>query len=126
MKFHLKYFIVFLILLLVEFIIAQTKGFIRNTMGDFLVVILLFYLLKSFFKITTMQAAISVLVFSFVVELLQLTSFLEVIGLHNNRWAKIIFGATFSVGDLIAYTLGITTVVLVEKWLAKKSDITNA
>ncbi|MGG8497500.1 DUF2809 domain-containing protein [Tenacibaculum sp. TC6] len=120
MKFHLKYFIVFLILLLVEFIIAQTKGFIRNTMGDFLVVILLFYLLKSFFKITTMQAAICVLIFSFVVELLQLTSFLEVIGLQNNRWAKIIFGATFSVGDLIAYTLGITTVVLVEKRLARK------
>ncbi|KAF9660030.1 DUF2809 domain-containing protein [Tenacibaculum sp. ZH5_bin.1] len=120
MKFNLKYFLAFIFLLLLEIIIAQTSGFIRHTFGDFLVVILLFYLVKAFFNLSNKTVAVSVLIFAYIVEFLQLTPLLEFLGLENNRLAVIVFGATFSIGDLVAYTLGIVTVLLLEKFLTRK------
>ncbi|WP_440069666.1 DUF2809 domain-containing protein [Tenacibaculum discolor] len=120
MKFNLKNFLVFAFLLLLEIAIANTSGFIRHTFGDFLVVILLFYLVKTFFNPSNKTVAISVLMFAYIVEFLQLTPLLEFLGLENNRLAIIIFGATFSIGDLIAYTLGVGTILLLEKILTHK------
>ena len=120
MKFSLKNFLVFAFLLLLEIAIAQTSGFIRHTFGDFLVVILLFYLVKAFFNFSNKTVGISVLMFAYIVEFLQLTPLLEFLGLENNRLAIIIFGATFSIGDLIAYTLGVGTILLLEKILTHK------
>ena len=120
MKFNLKNFLVFAFLLLLEIAIAQTSGFIRHTFGDFLVVILLFYLVKAFFNLSNKTVGISVLMFAYIVEFLQLTPLLEFLGLENNRLAIIIFGATFSIGDLIAYTLGVGTILLLEKILTHK------
>ncbi|GFD80354.1 hypothetical protein KUL118_32160 [Tenacibaculum sp. KUL118] len=120
MKFNIKYFLAFIFLLLLEIIIAQTSGFIRHTFGDFLVVILLFYLVKAFFNFSDKNTGVSVLIFAYLVEFLQLTPLLEFLGLENNRLAVIVFGATFSIGDLVAYTLGIVTVLLLEKFLTRK------
>lgn len=120
MKFNLKNFLVFAFLLLLEIAIANTSGFIRHTFGDFLVVILLFYLVKTFFNLSNKTVVISVLMFAYILEFLQLTPLLEFLGLENNRLAIIIFGATFSIGDLIAYTLGVGTILLLEKILTHK------
>ncbi|XRE43991.1 hypothetical protein ACIVBQ_002195 [Tenacibaculum discolor] len=120
MKFNLKNFLVFAFLLLLEIEIAKTSGFIRHTFGDFLVVILLFYLVKTFFNLSNKTVAVSVLIFAYIVEFLQLTPLLEFLGLENNRLAVIIFGTTFSIGDLIAYTLGVGTILLLEKILTHK------
>ena len=120
MRFNRKHFLSFIFLLLLEIIIAQSSGFIRHTFGDFLVVILLFYLVKAFFNFSNKTIGIIVLIFAYVVEFLQLTPLLEFLGLENNRLAIIIFGATFSIGDLVAYTLGIVTVLLLEKILTRK------
>lgn len=70
MKFNLKNFFAFTFLLLLEVIIAQTSGFIRHTFGDFLVVILLFYLVKAFFNLSNKTIGVSVLVFAYLVEFL--------------------------------------------------------
>ncbi|SEB76237.1 Protein of unknown function [Tenacibaculum sp. MAR_2009_124] len=113
--FNKYYFLSFVILLLVEIGIAQLSGFIRHTFGDFLVVILLYCLVKSFFKAASISIALGVLVFSFTIEFLQLTPILELVGLEENRMAKIIFGATFSIYDLIAYFLGVLLIIIVEK-----------
>ncbi|MFT7899703.1 DUF2809 domain-containing protein [Tenacibaculum ascidiaceicola] len=120
MKFNQKHFLTFIFLLLLEIIIAQTSGFIRHTFGDFLVVILLFYLVKAFFNFSSKTIGIIVLIFAYAVEFLQLTPLLEFLGLENNRLAVIIFGATFSFVDLVAYILGIVTVLLLEKFLTRK------
>jgi len=114
MKFNFKYFIIFILLLFTEILIVKTSGFIRHTFGDFLAAIGVYYFVKSFFDINPIKLGIGVLVFSFIVELLQLTPFLEITGLSNNRMASIIFGSTFSYGDLLAYTLGVITVVVID------------
>lgn len=117
MKFNRHYFIVFIILLIVEILIAVflKSGFIRHTFGDFLVVIMLYAFLKSFLKTKTLFVAIAVLIIAYTVEFLQLTTFLDVLNLRSSRLATIILGSHFSIGDLIAYTLGVITAVLIDK-----------
>lgn len=116
MTFKKTYFALFLILLLIEICIAYflKTGFIRHTFGDFLVVILLYCFLRSFVNIKPIAIALFVLFVSFLIEFLQLTSFLEWLNLQDNYLAKTILGCTFHVSDLVAYTLGIITVIIIE------------
>ncbi len=89
-------------------------GFIRYTFGDYLVVILLYCFFKSFINIGSFKLAILVLVFAFSIEFLKLINILELLNLQNNHLAKLILGSTFLISDLVAYTLGIITVLIVE------------
>ena len=117
MTFNVRSFIIFLLLFITEVIIAfyVKQHFIRFIFGDFLVVIMLYYFLKSFLKATSIYLATAVLLFAFAIEFIQLTNFLEILHLEENKLANLIFGNTFGVGDLIAYTLGIMTVLIIEK-----------
>lgn len=116
LKFNCYYFIAFVVLFTTEALIAiyLKDGFIRHNFGDYLVVILLYCFFKSFITGKSFQIALAVLLISYVIEFLQLTSFLEVLNLQNNRIAKIVLGSTFSIGDLIAYTFGIITILIFE------------
>ena len=117
LTFNKNYFIAFVILFLIEVAIATffKAGFIRHTFGDFLVVILLYCFFKSLIKGTILFVAITTLVIAYIIEFLQLTDFLLVLGLNQNKWANLIFGNSFSVQDLVAYTLGIAITLLIEK-----------
>jgi len=88
---------------------------IRPYVGDLLVVILLYCLLKSFVNISVLKAAIFVLLFSYIVEFLQYLNLIKYLGLQKSRLANIILGNYFEWIDLLAYTFGIAIVVLVEK-----------
>lgn len=113
--FNKIYFIAFVILFAIEVLIAATlkEGFIRHTVGDFLVVILMYCFFKSFLKTNLLLVAIATLVIAYTIEFLQLTDFLQYLGLKQNKWANLILGNTFSVQDLVAYTLGIIVVFFV-------------
>jgi Protein of unknown function (DUF2809) len=115
-KFNKVYFFLFLTLLVIETCIAYflKTGFIRHSFGDFLVVIMLYCLLKSFINIKPIYLALFVLFISFSIEFLQLFNFLETLNLTDNKIAKIVLGNTFHINDLIAYTLGIITVLIIE------------
>ncbi len=116
LKFNKIYFIIALALLVIETLIAiyLKFGFIRHTFGDYLVVILLYCFIKSFIKTTPLIAAIPVLIFSYIIELLQLVNILGMLNLNNNYLLKLILGSTFQISDLVAYTLGILTVLIIE------------
>ncbi|OUR90320.1 hypothetical protein A9Q87_13585 [Flavobacteriales bacterium 34_180_T64] len=115
-KLNKTYFISFITLLILEVFIATyvKGGFIRHTFGDFLVVILLYCFFKSFTTMKPIYAGLLVLGIAVVIEFLQETSLLEQLGLDQNQLAKIVLGSTFHVSDLIAYTLGIITVLGLE------------
>lgn len=120
------YFAAFYTLLLTEIAIALLlkTGFIRHTFGDFLAVITLYCFFKSFLKIKPILLAGLVLLFAFVIEFLQLANILDVLNLRGNRIITIVFGTSFSIQDLIAYTLGAIFSFVVDKLLIKK-HITN-
>ncbi|MCT4697640.1 ribosomal maturation YjgA family protein [Tenacibaculum haliotis] len=122
MKFNFKSFKTFILLFLTEVIIAQTSGFIRHTVGDFLVVILLYFFVKSFFDISPKKLALSILIFSFTIEILQNYNLVKTLGLEHNKVASIIIGNTFSYGDLIAYALGVITVLIIEEKVMNRKE----
>lgn len=115
-KFNKTYSLLALLLFIIEALIASyiKVGFIRHTFGDFLVVIMLYFFFKSFIKAKSIYIAIAVLILAFVIEFLQLTNLLEFLQLKNNTLVKTILGSTFNISDLIAYTLGLSTVLFIE------------
>lgn len=116
MKFNKTYFLMFLAFFVTEALIAiyLKDGFIRHTFGDFLVVIMLYCFLKSFINIRPVIMALIVLGIAFIIEFLQLTPFLETLGLQEKHYAKLILGNMFHISDLVAYTLGILTIIIFE------------
>ena len=118
-KFTLRYFILTIILLVVEILIALFvhDTIIRPYIGDVLVVILIYCFVKSFFNTPVVPTAIAVLIFSFAVETLQYFKILEVLGLQHSKLARIIIGSSFAWADIGAYIAGILIVLLAEKLL---------
>jgi hypothetical protein len=116
MIFRLRYFILFISILIIEILIAlfPHDGFIRPYVGDFLVVILLYCFIKTFLKITVIKVALGVLIFSYLVEYLQYLHLIKFLGLQNSSLAKTILGTSFEWTDIAAYTLGILFVIFVE------------
>ena len=115
MTFNLKYFIIFILLFLTEVVIAKyTTGFIRHTVGDYLVVILLYAFLKSFIKSSVVIIAGFVLLIAYLIEFIQLTNLKNLYLEDYKRVFQLVLGTSFSVGDLVAYTLGILTVLIIE------------
>ncbi|GAA4292506.1 ribosomal maturation YjgA family protein [Aestuariibaculum suncheonense] len=116
MKLKTHYLILGISLLIIEIIIALyiNSGFIRHTFGDYLVVILLYCTIKSFVKIRPTVTAIGVLTFSYFIEFLQYLNIVNLLNLQDNKILRIIIGTTFNFSDLIAYTLGILTVLILE------------
>jgi Protein of unknown function (DUF2809) len=88
---------------------------IRPLGGDFLVVIFLYCLLKSFWNVAVWRAALSVLLFAYVIEIMQYFKLVQLLGLQHSRLARIVIGTSFEWSDLLAYTLGILLVLLIEK-----------
>ncbi len=123
LKFNIKYFTAFVILFVVEVLIAifLKGGFIRHTFGDFLIVVMLYALIKAFTSIDNIKIALSVLVFAYTIEFLQLANLLDFLNMKGNRLATLILGSHFSIGDLMAYTLGAFCSVCIDK---KQSNMT--
>ncbi|MEM9216490.1 MAG: DUF2809 domain-containing protein [Cyanobacteria bacterium P01_F01_bin.150] len=103
-------------LFIVEVYIAiyVRDDFIRPYMGDFLVVILIYALIRGLFKFSMQSTAVGVLIFSFVVEILQYFNIVELLGLGDSNIARIVIGTTFVWEDLLAYSLGIATALMCE------------
>jgi len=115
-KLRVKYLFPAVLLFIVEVCIAlfAHDRFIRPFVGDFLVVIFLYCLSKAFLDISTLKTAICILLFAFFVEYLQYVGIVNLLGLRDSRLANIIIGNSFEWTDLLAYSLGILTVVFVE------------
>ncbi|MFC5282857.1 DUF2809 domain-containing protein [Pedobacter alpinus] len=122
-KFNLNYFLGFLFLLITEILIAiyVHDNFVRPFLGDFLVVILLYCMVKSFIKNKILLIALSVLLFSYLIEIAQYFELVKILGLENHQLATIIIGTYFSVIDLLMYTLGIAFVLIVETFINRRS-----
>lgn len=112
------YAIASVILLSIEILIGlYAHGWIRNYLGDVLVVILLYTLFRTvlpewpgkWYVLPTV-----ILLFAFVVEFLQLWGFCDRFGI-TNRLLRIIIGTGFSIADLLCYAVGIIPCYLTER-----------
>ena len=124
-QFRKNYLILALLLFLTEIIIAlyAHDKIIRPYIGDFLVVILLYCLVQSTINTDFKMTVITVLLFSYLIEILQYFHILNVLGLENSRIASVILGTSFEWTDMLAYTLGILFVVVIETRLKDQTAI---
>ncbi len=93
---------------------------IRPIFGDFLAVITLYYLLKSFLKFSELTLILGSLCFAYLLEALQYIDFLTFTGLKDYKIIAVVLGSSFSWVDIVAYTLGALFVMLSEKQLKKQ------
>jgi len=107
-RFNIRSFIVFLIIFFTEVIIAKfvDDSIIRPYGGDVLVVILIYYFVKSFIHTKTIYLVIAVVLFAYLVEIGQYFHLVEILGMQDNSIMRIVIGSSFSWGDIIAYTIG--------------------
>ncbi|WP_256013402.1 DUF2809 domain-containing protein [Desertivirga xinjiangensis] len=115
--FKITYFILFITLFIIEIIITAFvhDDIVRPYIGDLLVVIFLYCGVRSFFNSAITRTALSVLAFSYLVETLQYLNIVQHLGLAHSTIANTIIGNYFTWIDILAYTLGILIVLVVEK-----------
>lgn len=123
-QFNRNFFILTILLFLTEIAIAMYvhDDFVRPYFGDFLVVILLYCFLKSFVKVSVLVAVSVVLVFSFGIEIAQYFNMVEKLGLQHSKIARVVLGNSFAWMDLLAYVLGILTVIGIETLRLKRNN----
>ena len=106
-----------LLLLGIEILIGLVAhGFVRNYIGDVLVVILIYTLFRTVSPEKPKASFLlpsCILIFAFAVEFLQLWGFCDRFGI-TNRLLRIIIGTGFSYLDLLSYTIGIIPCYIIE------------
>ena len=124
MKKRLIFGILSLILLGIEILIGLfATGWVRSYLGDVLVVILLYTIIRTispdkpskWFVLPT-----AILIFAFIVEFLQLWGFCDRFNI-TNKLLRIIIGTGFSVIDLVSYVVGIIPCFIVDYINSKKA-----
>ena len=107
LKFNRTYFLISLGIFIIEVLIATVLNnifFVRAYLGDVLVVILLFTLIKSFMDVKNNHSLIlGIFLFSCLVEWAQYFHIAEKLGLQPGSIMYIIIGNSFSWIDIVCY-----------------------
>ena len=109
---RIKYFLISLTLLIAELLVATTFSgiaFVRSYLSDFLVVILIYYLLKTFRDSSPLVLSVSVFLFACGIETLQFFHIADLLGLQRGSLLSILIGNSFSWIDLLMYLGGSLT-----------------
>jgi hypothetical protein len=116
-RFHKGYFGLTVGLFLIEVLIAMyvRDDFIRPYFGDFLVVILMYCFLRAFTNPGVKPTVLAVLMFSYLIEVLQYLNFVEKVGLGNSELARTLIGTSFAWMDIVAYTTGSLAILWFER-----------
>jgi hypothetical protein len=116
-SFNLKYLILTIILFFIELLIALfvKDTIIRPFVGDVLVVMLIYCFLRIFLRFDYWKIALGVLLFAFVIEILQYFDYVKLLGLENNRILSVAMGRTFAWEDFLAYFVGFLLIIVGEK-----------
>lgn len=120
LTFRKRYALLALLLLLVEIYIALYvhDGIVRPYIGDFLVVMLIYCFGRAFFRVPVLKAALATLVFAYLVEFMQYLNLIKWLGLQDSRIVNVVLGNLFEWIDMLAYTLGVAVVLIIEKMSA--------
>src|SRR6476469_3371026 len=116
-RFHIRYFLLFSVLFVTEVLIALYvhDNFIRPYFGDYLVVFLIYFFVRTFISASKTKVIIGVLLFAYLIEVLQYLHIVDRLGLSNNILARTVIGYGFSWWDMLAYTLAAVTIYIADR-----------
>lgn len=114
--FKSRFFVFTVVLFVIEVLIALYvhDNFVRPYGGDYQVVMLLYCALRTFINASPIKITVAVLLFAYLIELLQYVHLVDRLGLADNPLARTVIGYGFEWWDLLAYTLGVITILLLE------------
>lgn len=118
---RIKHLVAFIIFFITEVLIAVYvhDDFIRPYVGDILVVILLYCFVKIFAPYKAKLMPLYIFIFSAFVEILQYFKLVEMLGLQDNRFARIVIGSVFDWKDILCYGVGCILLYWYEKLIDK-------
>lgn len=117
LRFSSTYALLAILVLCIEIIIALfvKDRIVRPFVGDVLAIILVYLGLKTFISGYKLQLAIIALSIAFFIEGLQAFNFIEIIGLEENKLARVLLGTSFDWRDIGCYVLGAFIIIIFER-----------
>jgi hypothetical protein len=104
-----RYLAIAALIFVVEVAIARgyiPGAFVRNSVGDVLVIPLLYCFLRGVFSATPVVALVASLAAGLAAEVLQYLHLADLLGLKQGSLLYIVLGNTFSWSDLLMYGIG--------------------
>ncbi|MFI3255657.1 MAG: DUF2809 domain-containing protein [Eubacteriales bacterium] len=108
MKKRALFAIISLVLFIIEVIIALfvRDNFIRPYVGDILVVVLLYFIMRAIFPKPIKLLPVYLFLFATSIEILQYFDYVTLLGLGDSRFFRTLLGTTFSWEDILCYGVG--------------------
>ena len=124
MKKRILYAVATLFLLLIEVIIALYvhDDFIRPYVGDVLVVIVIYTFIRIIVPEKCKLIPLFLFIFAAGVELLQLANIVEILGIADNKYLKILIGSVFDIKDIVCYAVGCVILCMYEWVRVRRHD----
>lgn len=105
---RLAYALATIVLILIEVFIAiyVHDNFVRPYLGDVLVVIAIYTLVRTFIPDKIKLLSVYVFIFAVIVEVLQYFNIVDILGVSNNRFLSVLIGGVFDLKDIMCYAVG--------------------
>lgn len=105
---RIRYAIVFITLVIVEVLIALFvhDTFIRPYVGDVLVVVVLYTAVRVVIPEGCKMLPLYIFIFAAGVEGLQYINLVQILGLGDNTFFRVLIGSVFDVKDIVCYGIG--------------------
>ncbi len=114
---RVTYFIITIVLLIIEVLIALFvhDSFVRPYVGDVLVVVVIYTFIRIFIPEKIKLLPLYIFLFGTFVELMQYIDIVELLGLQDNRFFSVLIGTTFDIKDIICYGVGCLLIAIGSK-----------
>jgi hypothetical protein len=112
---------IFLFVTLLFIALFIKDSFVRPFLGDTLAVIWLYFTFKMFLNISQFWLSVFVLFIAYCLEFIQYLNVLAFLGLEDIKVLKIVFGSTFDINDILAYTLGWLVILFQKKYFSTQN-----
>ncbi|WP_242987893.1 DUF2809 domain-containing protein [Anaerofustis stercorihominis] len=113
---RIKYLISAIIIIVTEVFIEfyVHDNFIRPYAGDILVVFVLYFSYKTLFPKKNKNLPIYIFIFSVIVEILQGINIMDILGLGDITFFRILLGTNFDIKDILCYLVGCVILYYIE------------
>lgn len=117
MKKRVIYIVLTILLLMVEVLIALFvhDRIVRPYIGDMLVVVVIYTFIRIWIPDALRLLPLYVFLFATGVEILQYFNLVELLGVSDNRFLRILLGTSFDWKDILCYAVGAVLVWAVER-----------
>ena len=125
---RLGYLLIAVLLFVCEVLIATKLSgfkFLRENFGDFLVVILLYFAVKTIRDFPPLPLAISIFIFACIVEITQYFHLADALGLRRGSLLSIVLGNNFSFYDILMYLLGSIAAYFIDVSVFRRRSAVN-